>query len=42
MLWLHFANYFSLHQRLPEIIYFSAWKLAWNYYNIISQALCRS
>ena len=36
-----FQNYFSLRRR-PSEIYFSAWKLALNYFKIISQAYCSS
>ena len=37
-----FQNYFSLRRRRPEIIHFSAWKLAWNYFEIISEVYCSS
>jgi len=32
-----FRHYFSLCRRPSESFYFSAWKLAWNHFEIISE-----
>jgi len=38
-----FQNHFSLRRRRSETrVYFTAWKLAWNYSKIISHAYCSS
>jgi len=37
------SNFFSFYRRLTEIILLQReWKLAWNYFRIISEAYCSS
>ena len=35
-------NYFSLRRRPSQVFYSSVWKLAWNYFKIVSETYCSS